>query len=198
MKKLLAVAMSALAISSAANANWYVQGDLGYSKAKFTGGFNELNMSKVAPSVSIGYKINELRFALDYTYYGKKNYSYYIQENATDYEKGNGSIKAQGFGFSALYDFNLDIPLKPYIGARLSLNKVKLNETSVEVNSNGHFTGFDNESHTKFGYGVLAGASYQITDNLALDAGVQLQRLASFENTKVNQYGLKVGLRYEF
>ncbi|MFZ7241279.1 opacity family porin [Avibacterium avium] len=198
MKKLLAVAISALAISATANANWYVQGDLGYSKTKFTGDFDGVNISKVSPSLSVGYKVNELRFALDYTYYGKKNYSYHIQENATNYEKGNASIKAQGFGLSALYDFNLDFPLKPYVGVRFSLNKIKLDETSVEVASNSTVTNYENESHTKFGYGLLAGASYQLTNNLALDAGVQLQRLASFENTKVTQYGAKVGLRYEF
>ncbi|MCW9710358.1 opacity family porin [Avibacterium sp. 21-586] len=198
MKKLLAVAIGALAISATASANLYVQGDLGYSKTKFTGDFDDSNMSKVAPSVAIGYKVNELRFALDYTYYGKKNYSYHIQENATDYEKGNGSIKAQGFGLSALYDFDLDSALKPYVGLRLSLNNIKANETFVEVSSNSVATNSDSESHTKFGYGVLAGVSYKLNNNLTLDTGIQLQRLASFENTKVNQYGFKVGLRYEF
>src|SRR5699024_12248846 len=71
MKKLLVVALGALALASTAQAEWYVQGNLGYSKIKTSGlEDGELNKSKVTPSVAVGYKLGDIRLAVDYTYYG--------------------------------------------------------------------------------------------------------------------------------
>lgn len=199
MKKLLAVAIGALAISSTAAANWYAQGDLGYSKSKFKGGNDNVSMTSFSPSVSVGYKINELRFALDYTYYGKENFSYKNYYATNSYSQINIDVKAHGFGFSTFYDFDLNSPIKPYVGLRLSLNDLKVNSSYVDfANGVRNDSASRSQSYTKPGYGILAGASYQLTSNLALDGGIQLQRLASFDGIKVNQYGVKVGLRYEF
>lgn len=204
MKKLLAVAISALAISSTATANWYVQGDLGYSKTKFKDSNDNVSMTSFSPTLAVGYKINELRFALDYTYYGKDKFSY-IESSIPDspntpvaHTQVNLNVKAQGFGVSTFYDFDLNSPIKPYIGFRLSLNDLKINGSYIGFSNGTRHDSASSQSYTKFGYGVLAGVSYPLINNLSLDGGVQLQRLASANNIKVNQYGMKIGLRYEF
>ena len=36
-------------------------------------------------------------------------------------------LKFQSIGVSAIYDFNTNTPAKPYVGARLGINRVSLN-----------------------------------------------------------------------
>ena len=52
-KTALFVALSALAIASSANAGWYAQGDLGFSKVKFSE-YSALDSSKMDPRFSLG------------------------------------------------------------------------------------------------------------------------------------------------
>ncbi|UXN37231.1 opacity family porin [Avibacterium paragallinarum] len=180
MKKLLAVALGALVVSATANANWYVQGDLGYSKLKFTE-YSELNKTQFEPRISVGYKLNDWRFAADFTYYGKSSASH-----------NNESISAKGYGIglSGIYDLDFNLPVKPYVGVRLATNIFRIENSLPGA--------FEEKTQTKFGYGALAGVSYDLAPNLILDTGVEYNRLGSWEDTKVNQYGVKVGLRYEF
>ncbi|MFZ7273736.1 opacity family porin [Avibacterium avium] len=180
MKKLLAVAIGALAISATANANWYVQGDVQHSKLKFTE-YSALNKNKVTPRLTVGYKVNDWRVAVD-TFYAKTSGNVDTNEHI--------SAKIYGLGLAAIYDFNFNLPVKPYLGARLSLNVFDVENTQPNA--------FEDKKHTKFGYGALAGISCDLTQNLALDTGFEYNRLGNWEDTKVNQYGVKVGLRYEF
>lgn len=54
------------------------------------------------------------------------------------------------------------------------------------------------ETSTKFGYGALVGASYDLMPNLALDVAAEYNILGKFDDVKVKQYGVKAGLRYTF
>ena len=46
--------------------------------------------------------------------------------------------------------------------------------------------------------GVVAGAKYKLDGNWYANGGVEYNRLGSFDNTKVNNYGAKVGVGYGF
>jgi protein opa len=48
------------------------------------------------------------------------------------------------------------------------------------------------------GYGVVAGAKYKLADKVYANGGLEYNRLGSFDDTKVNNYGAKVGVGYEF
>lgn len=196
-KSLLALAIGALAVASTANANWYVQGDLGYSKVKSSGGdLGDFNKGKFTPSLAVGYRLGDWRLALDYTHYGKIEESY-----ADDWEVSTESLKIYGLGFSAIYDIDLGNELlKPYVGLRLSQNFFdSKNEAMVRSSSGqGYMRESISEKENKFGYGVLAGVSYNFAPNWAVNGGVEYNRLGKFEDVKVNQYGAKVGIRYEF
>ncbi|MFC0322472.1 opacity family porin [Gallibacterium melopsittaci] len=190
MKKLIVIALGALAVASVVNAEVYVQGDLGYSKLKSTGlAHGNVSDSNLEPSVAVGYKMGDWRIAVDYTNYGKASGSY------TDGSvKGHAKAKAQGVGISAIYDIDINSAVKPYIGGRLSANSVKVTDNYVE-NGAKHS---DTDSSTKLGYGAMVGANYGLAPNLDLDTAVEYNRLGNWDGVKLNQYGLKVGLKYSF
>ena len=179
-KTALAIVLGALAFSTTASANWYAGVDLGASRIKFSE-YSELNETKLTPSVSVGYDFGDWRLAADYTYYGS-----FDGQSAGEYTEA----KIYGLGFSAFYDFNINSDIKPYVGARVSQNTFKV-ENRV--------AGFlDNDTHYKLGLGVVAGAQYQFAQNWSLNGAVEYNRLGKFEDTKINQYGAKVGIRFDF
>lgn len=178
MKKiLLAVTLGALAVASSANANWYAQGDLGYSKTKFTA-YSSLDKNRFEPRISVGYDFGDLRIALDYTHHGK--YS------------GQGlEAKIYGLGVSAFYDINTNLDFTPYVGVRLADNIFRITERHTNVF-------LSEKTENKFGYGVVVGASYPLNTNLFLNGNIEYNRLGSFDDTKIKNYGAKIGLRYDF
>lgn len=174
MKKALA-ALIALAIPAAALAEgasgFYVQADAAHAKAS-----SSLGSAKgFSPRISAGYRINDLRFAVDYTRY--KNY----KAPSTDF-------KLYSIGASAIYDFDTQSPVKPYLGARLSLNRA-----SVDLG------GSDSFSQTSIGLGVLTGVSYAVTPNVDLDASYRYNYIGKVNTVKNVRSGeLSVGVRVKF
>ena len=45
---------------------------------------------------------------------------------------------------------------------------------------------------------VVAGAKYKLAEKVYANGGLEYNRLGSFDDTKVNNYGAKVGVGYEF
>ena len=179
-KTALFVALSALAVASSANAGWYAQGDLGFSKVKFSE-YSALDSSKMDPRFSLGYSFGNYRLAADYNHHG--NYS--------GNDKGHSiSAKIYGLGFSAIYDFSVSSPLTPYAGIRLAQNVFKV--------SNSRPGYFSDNTENKFGYGVVGGVRYQLAPNWLLNGGLEYNRLGKFDDTKVNHFDAKVGIRFNF
>ena len=175
-KTLLAVALGALAVASTANAGWYAQGDLGYTKTKFTS-YSALNKKRFEPRVSVGYDFGNLRVAGDYTHHGK-------------FSGGGSEAKIYGVGVSAFYDIHTNLAFVPYVGVRLAHNSYRIHERSASFLST--------KTEHKLGYGAVAGATYPLGNNLSLNGNIEYNRLGSFSDTNVNNYGAKVGLRYDF
>ena len=187
-KTLLTLALGAFAMASTASANWYVQGDLGYSKTEVDANV-KLKDSGFEPRLSVGYKLQDFRLALDYTHYQDVKESYYING-----VRGNAKTRIRGVGFSAIYDIPVQSALKPYVGARLAVNHLKLND-----NYNNHgIIGHNSYEETSVGFGAVLGATYPLAPNLKLNVGAEYNRLGKVDSTDVNNYGAKVGLRYEF
>lgn len=186
MKKVLSiVAVSVLAISSVAKADsltgWYVQGDLGASSTYLSDEGDKFKKTTFDPRISVGYQLGDLRLVGDYTYVGKVKWS-------EGTEAAEASIHS--LGFSALYDFDLGSPIVPYAGVRLAANHVKAKFTDTGS--------VDKYSTTKFGYGAVVGAQYKVSEQLAINAGLEYNLLGKEDGVKLYQYGLKAGLRYNF
>lgn len=194
-KTALAILLGALTFSTIASANWYAEGNLGYSKLKTSGDVDKLSDSSFSPSIAIGYKINDWRFAVDYTYYGKMDEQVYSFTLGSYHAHRNDKIKAYGLGFSAYYDFDLNSALKPYVGVRIASNHVKWEDNYEDTAGQ---TEYDSDSETKFGYGAVIGATYNLAPHWDLNVAAEYNRIAKFENAKINQYGAKAGIRYTF
>lgn len=188
MKKIALAAVLA-GVSSMASANLlntdnlYVQGNVGYSKLG-----TKVNGSRAtdnAPSfaVAVGKDAGDLRYAVDYAYLGK------IEDKSS---RANVEFTAQSLGFSVIYDFQPVSGFTPYVGGRLSANRLA---TEVSASSS-----YFKESKTNLGAGALAGVQYSINPQLAVDAGVEYNYLGKAVNDrlKFDQYGAKLGLRYNF
>lgn len=199
-KSLLVLAMGTL-FAATASANFYVQGDLGTSKVKWSGDGETASKSGFTPSFSVGYNFTDFRLAFDYTKYATIKYSYEDVDQVT-YESGSGKVKTDSFGLSVIYDINLNSALTPYVGARIAANRLSWDDNGIETHkmAGKEIISKTSEKYrkTKIGYGVLAGVSYKFTDSLALNAGLEYNYLGKFDGDKGTQYGAKVGLRYEF
>lgn len=205
MKKLilatLLVGTSSLAM---ANTGLYVQGSVGASKleAKIDG--EKLKDNGTGYTVAVGKDTGAVRYQADYTNFGKiKDNGSNGERGTASYEEWTGTIKAQSLGLSAIYDFNTTAGLTPYAGMRVGMNQLKADYHDVATarSATGELIDItDNASvkKTKVGAGVLAGVQYAFNPQMALDVGVEYNHLGKIEDTKMNQYGAKVGIRYNF
>ena len=84
--------------------------------------------------------------------------------------------------------------MKPYVGGRVALNRV-----SFDTTENG--TGYTEHYHhreTKTGIGIVAGVGYDITQNIALDAGYRYNYWGKFDGVKVDSHEVSAGVRVKF
>lgn len=184
MKKVL-VTLIALSLPTFALADatkgFYVQADAGHATVKLKADNASGSVKGFSPRVSAGYDFGDFRVAADYTHYKSKNF------------KGSSSeveAKYHSVGVSAIYDFDLQAPVKPYVGARVALN----HSTHKLQTANSYYERKD----TKTGVGVLAGVSYDVTQNVVLDAGYRYNHWSKINNVKLHTHEVSAGVRVTF
>lgn len=184
MKKVL-VTLIALSLPTFALADatkgFYVQADAGHATVKAKNDDVSKSFKGFSPRISAGYDFGDFRVAADYTHYKSKK----INTSLVDAE-----AKYHSAGVSAIYDFDLQAPVKPYVGARVAVNHAS---TKVETANSYH-----EHKETKTGVGVMAGVSYEVTPNVALDAGYRYNYWGKFEETKVHSHEVSAGVRVTF
>lgn len=192
MKKVLAtlVALSLPAVVLADdNRGFYVQGDLGHSTLKTSDEGGKVSSKGFSPRLSAGYDFGDFRIAADYTHYKTRK----------DHEQGpsytlDSKIKLQSVGVSAIYDFDLNSPVKPYVGARVGLNRFSYDDDDRREGY--HAT--ETFRKTKTGLGVMTGVGYDINQNIALDAGYRYNYWGKFDDVKVHSHEVSAGVRVKF
>lgn len=192
MKKILAtlVALSLPAVALADdNRGFYVQGDVGHSTLKTSDEGGKTSSKGFSPRLSAGYDFGDFRVAADYTHY----------KTLKDHEQGrnytlDSKIKLQSVGISAIYDFNLNSPVKPYVGARVGLNRFSYDDDYRRADY--HAT--ETFRKTKTGLGVMTGVGYDINQNIALDAGYRYNHWGNFDGMKVHTHEVSAGVRVKF
>ena len=192
MKKVL-TALVALSISTVALADdsrgFYIQGDVGHSTLKTNDEGGKTSAKGFSPRLSAGYDFGDFRVAADYTHYKTRK----------DHEQGpsytlDSKIKLQSVGVSAIYDFDLNSPVKPYVGARVGLNRFSYDDDDRREGY--HAT--ETFRKTKTGLGVMTGVGYDITQNVALDAGYRYNHWGNFDGIKVHTHEVSAGVRVKF
>lgn len=197
-KTALAILFGAFAVATSANASWYAQADLGYSKVKTSNlELRDLNDGTFNPALAVGYDFGDWRLAVDYSHYGKINGNYRYSE-AGSVTTGTTSLRVTGLGVSAIYDFNINSVISPYVGVRLAQNLLSIKDSSTTTSAGLTVIDSESEKKTRTGYGIVAGAQYQLAPNWLFNAGVEYNQLGKVDGVKVNQYGLKAGIRFNF
>lgn len=213
MKKQALALFGAIVIGTSATAtphNLYVQADTGYAHLTAKEPAQTLDGGDALARVAVGVVKGQTRFSADYTRFGSAEHKTHAIKTlvagevpflpAGDYPmERTTELDAQSLGVSAHYDFTNDSKITPYVGARLGVNRLS-REVSQELQHG--FADYDlNEfanSKVSVGAGVMAGVSYQMLPQIHLDAKAEFNHLGKVENTKVNQYGATVGVRYQF
>ena len=192
MKKVLAtlVALSLPAVVLADdNRGFYVQGDVGHSTLKTSDEGGKVSSKGFSPRLSAGYDFGDFRVAADYTHY--KTWKDHEQDSSHTLDS---KIKLQSVGVSAIYDFDLNSPVKPYVGARVGINRFSYDD---DDRREGYHT-TETFRKTKTGLGVMTGIGYDITQNVALDAGYRYNHWGNFDGMKVHTHEVSAGVRVKF
>lgn len=192
MKKVLAtlVALSLPAVVLADdNRGFYVQGDLGHSTLKTSDEGGKVSSKGFSPRLSAGYDFGDFRVAADYTHY--KTWKDHEQDSSHTLDS---KIKLQSVGVSAIYDFDLNSPVKPYVGTRVGLNRFSYDDDYRRAGY--HAT--ETFRKTKTGLGIMTGVGYDINQNIALDAGYRYNHWGNFDGLKVHTHEVSAGVRVKF
>ena len=119
----------------------------------------------------------------------------------SDVNNGNGSLGAWTFMGNGLYDFDLDLPIVPYLG--VGLGAARLNADAVQTGA----TSSINDSDTRFAYQGIAGAAYAINERLKLDLSYRYlgttkptftDNTGASVKTEYNDHAVLLSFRYEF
>ena len=220
---------------------WYLRGDIGYAKTTvqsvsyfqgptMTGEFeqHEVETSWMVGG-GIGYQINDW-FRVDATlnYYAKADFTGSSAQNVACSDgtigaicsySDNGGVQATTLLANAYLDLGTWQGLTPYVGAGIGGALVHWDDVvNAEYNVSGPVPGvLANDVHGKrsgwrFAYGLHAGASYDISKKLKLDAGYSYTHITGGEmfgfgatsgfdgtqgyNGDMKMHAFKVGLRY--
>lgn len=208
-------AVSALGVSvaHASDVGPYVQADIGLANLNYNDGHvvkvknyakslkNSYKESSFMPRISAGYDFGAYRVAADYTKYKNihESFSGDVVDGKNTYAvKYDSKLKVQSFGVSGIYDVPTQWGgFQPYVGARVSLNKVKIDATGSAVdkaNAGNSAKVRADGTETKVGFGAMAGVNYKINDAMTVDAGYRYNRIYS----DLSAHEATVGLRYSF
>lgn len=213
MKKIV---LLALFVSTAltAHANYYVQGNVGLAKLSAKTEGETLKDNSAAFSVGVGKKVGNVRYGFDVGTIGNikqtDQYSHTALNTQFDSVDTN-DIKGKTLGAGAFYEFKTSTPITPYVGARLSINRLEwVNTNAITItyqsgDKEPQYDGFK-ANKTEVGYGVVAGAAYQVAPQWAVDANVSYDHLGKIKWThedrtgsaKLEKTALNVGVRYQF
>ena len=224
MKKfLLMTGVAAFAFASNANAlevSPYVSAKLSYDWAKNDvittekyNGFKETEKSKLHKNLwgghyAAGVKANAIRAEIEWNHWNDAKRTYFDDEDG-----GKERIRLQNhvLMFNGYYDFNTCTRWTPYVGAGVGVAMLKL--TGNYMDADGHDKVSDKSYNVAWQIG--AGVAYDLTKNIALDAGYRYINAgaatldkyiesypgyAASEKTKVDTaaHEIYLGARYTF
>lgn len=147
---------------------------------------------------AVGAKLTDnIRAEFAYTY---RNPSKRSEENGSD------EVGMQSYMINGYYDFNTGTAFKPYVGVGAGMARVKLHARDLFDDSGNYVNEITSASENTFAYSFAAGVSYDVTDDVAIDAGYRYTRTRKiFASEDGDSYATKqyandfmIGVRYTF
>lgn len=218
---------------------WYLRGDIGYkvyndpdaklsnpdyAGGSFTGGLNELTDTNLDDAynigVGVGYKVNDyLRADLTLDYETPAEFGGRLFcPGAASCPDADGDGTPDAFSeesaditaWSALANVYADLGtfygITPYVGAGAGLSYLVTDDVKSSIGAE-----YDGDERFNFAWALMAGASYALTDQLALDVGYRYLNLGDAESgviasgtgettriryENIDAHEVRVGLRY--
>lgn len=161
---------------------------------------------RLAYGVNIPLWSNDMRVELEYGYNGKAKLDGRSYSPNVNYKS---ETKSQFLMANVYYDFDLDSDWTPYVGAGIGYARVKANNNFYDYNSGSNSS--LSKSSGNFAWNLTAGVSYDVTENLSIDAsyrymdygkakasdtGFRTQGYRAHSNSKVRSNELNLGVRY--
>lgn len=132
----------------------------------------------------------------------------YTYRNPSKRSEENGSVEAgmQSYMVNGYYDFSTGTAFKPYVGVGAGMARVKARSRTLFDENNMYINEVFSQSENTFAYSFAAGVSYDVTDDVAIDAGYRYTRTRKIFATEdgdsyaVKQYAndFMIGVRYTF
>ena len=200
---------------------WYLRGDVGF--ALYQGGnaswttnhgekrnfFDEIWDHGMVFDFGVGYQVHE-KVRLDLTGGYRHDVSYEGKGpcdvcSPHPYTKEELVVSAWTLFLNGYYDFGSYSSVTPYVGGGIGVAKLSTGDYSTNYGQ--AFTG---NTDYNFAWNVMAGASFDVSDNVKLDANYRFVSLGDFETGKSNDttqvnpvkfkdlyaHDFRVGLRY--
>ncbi|MCP4181758.1 MAG: porin family protein [Hyphomicrobiales bacterium] len=221
---------------------WYLRGDIGYARASVdgvtyfqgstqSGEFEQHDIDNgLLIGGGLGYQINDwFRVDLTSNYHARVDFKGSSAQNVACSAGGGGICSYSDDGglqittlmANAYFDLGTYQGLTPYVGAALGGAYLHWDDLeNVEYHVSGTVPGTTaSDTHGmrsgwRFAYGLHAGASYDISSNMKIDAGYTWTRISEGEmfgfgstsglsgtqgyHEQMNVHAFKVGLRYSF
>lgn len=103
----------------------------------------------------------------------------------------SGDVNVTSLMANVYYDFDLGLPVTPYLGAGLGLARVDLDAKLGGVSAK-------DDDDTAFSFSLMAGAAYRISDNLDLSLGYRYLGARAVFDGNLNVSEILFGVRYRF
>ncbi|SEP60608.1 Opacity protein [Faunimonas pinastri] len=206
-----------------AASGWYLRGDIGYKiyqnpDVRYDGaviGAVNFSHEKIDNTGTIGggvgYKFNDWLRAdvtVDYEWPGKFHGNTPCGACGSGLNDEYADISAVT-GLANVYaDLGYYAGFAPYIGAGVGLSYLRTSDVH-SINADGTRVDFDSDGRTNFAWALMAGVSYDITHNVALDVGYRYLNLGDavakdpdydgrIKYKDIAAHEIRVGLRYTF
>lgn len=146
MKKILFIVLSSLLLTFNAQANFYIQADLGVTQwnRQASDPLIDLNTATFSQRISLGYRFDNMRIALEKTHVNEvEGKLVYQVPYSFDSEVFTEKLKLDSTGLSFIYDFKTTTPFKPFLGLRVAVSKMSGESSDTFLSY-----GFWNASHS--------------------------------------------------
>ncbi|NKX64867.1 porin family protein [Labrenzia sp. 5N] len=186
---------------------WYLRGDIGYKiyqapdiKYGTLDFYDEDMEGTFMMGAGVGYKFNNhfrTDFTIDYEFPAEaKSKGPCNLCGSPGYSVEKADIDVWTFMLNGYVDIGTWNRITPYVGAGVGASYVTTSNINF-VNPNGVAGTYEGDSKWNFAWALMAGAAYDITPNLALDAGYRYLNIGDAHSAKFSTAGQNTRIEYK-